>query len=1123
MGVDISRVVGVESEKGESRGTGYLVGGGLVLVSAHVVSDEPVHMVRLLDTDDWHRCGVLWRGTGPVDAALLAFDDPEADPSSASAPPRWGTLSGTLPMQCTVTGLTVAARAARHLRGEIDPEAVPSDSDWGIRLDSSGGPAAAHDVSGLLGLSGAPVFTGDLLVGVVSHTTTEGLLFAVRVSMLGRSEEFVRLVGDHTGVPFLIESAELEDVVDPPRPRRRVGGPSALLAADVAAVPFHGREAELTALEQWSQEQRSAVGTADVGVYVWTAPAGYGKTRLALEFASLMATRGWAAGSLRVGVDADGLRALAGLRVPVLLVIDYGETRPEQIDAVIEQAVRDPTAHPVRVLILARSLGAWWTGLGRHAGADVRSVYQHATVSRLPVLDGTRAAQEASYRAAMQAFAQLLRQIPGYADKSWDAVAVPGNVPADIGGEGSDSVLLLHSAALATLLSAFPDTTEAARSVRDLLAARRTEPGSGTGQPASGTTPRAGAPDTEGSLRIRGFGDRAAEADLLGRAAVVAAVTDLLVIPEDPQGPSVAGSDTSGPTVVALEGPWGSGKTTMMRLIEQELGRRQKPPPPPKTSRSSWKRHSPAHLSAWAALRRLSPRFAAGSRSSGGGQEAGAPTPVIAHFNPWAHQSSEQIWAGLTRSIVEAAQPRLGVDGRSREEYWLLRNGGRLDRRHLRRTLWRNLASPLLRIAVFALLAPLVAQLVKADQAYTVWGAEFTAPTLALLLPGTLLLLGLLHTLARLFMGRARGFLPGDLFDGPVLSGPLAPSTGSVDTALRDPYYNARSGYLYLVQHDIRELLASLRDRGHELIMFIDDLDRCSPRATADVFEAINLFLSGAIHGSRPAEETRDHPRCRFVIGLDPTVVAAHLDRAYQDLTPAKSTPGNGDPTWGWTFLRKLIQLPVHLPPITDSGITTVLTGLLGTVVTRQPSAASPRGRATAPRAVSATAVTPETAVGAGRAGAPRIRYDPRAEARARALETNPDIRALIEQRLNDHPDVSIREAKRLLTIWQFYLRVSGHKTRGTDQLSVEQALHLVVLAEIAARWPAMQAQLRRPVDGKPGLYWLARSVHDDEQWAVSRARAGLRAKHHTTACDALRVLLRDHDGERVAAVAEGV
>lgn len=1113
MGVDISRVVLVESEKGEPRGTGYLIGGGLVLASAHAVGGEPVHTVRLPDTNDRHHCGVVWRGTGPVDAALLDLREPGAERPSAAAPPRWGTLSGSLPVECVVTGYPGGARTPRHFKGKIYPGADVPETSWGIRIDSARVPDASNVVTSWSGLSGAPVFAGDLLVGVASLSTTDGLLIAVRVSLLARSEDFLRLVADRTGVPFVIESAELVDIVDPPRPRRRIGSPSTLLFADVAAVPFHGREAELSELEQWSQERRSASAAADIGIFVCVAPAGQGKTRLAFEFASRLAARGWAAGSLRAGVDADGLRVLAGLRSPVLLVIDYGETRPEQIDAVIEQAVRDPTPHPVRVLILARSLGEWWPALRhRTSRGDVRSVYESATVSPLQALDGTRTAQEASYSAAIRSFAELLRQLPGSADKDWDAVTVPTSLPDgidDIDGAGSGSVLQLHAAALTTLLNAFPDTTEAAQGVRDLLAARRNEPGADPG------------PDTEGSIRIRGFGDRAAEADLLDRAAVVAAVTDLLATPDDPQDPSVAGSDTSGPTVVALEGPWGSGKTTMMRLIELELGRRQEQLPRPETSRASRKWPAPAHLSAWAAHRRLSPRFGAVPGSSGGGQEAKAATPVIAHFNPWAHQSSEQIWAGLTRSIVEAAQPCLGSDDKSREEYWLLRNGLRLDRRRLKRTLWRNLASPLLRVAVFALLVPLLAQLVKADQIYRIRGAELTAPSLALLLPGALLLIGVLHTLGRLVMGRARAFLPGELFDGPVLSGPLAPSTGSVDTALRDPYYNARSGYLYLVQHDIRELLADLRDRGHELIMFIDDLDRCSPRATADVFEAINLFLSGAIHGSKPPEKPRDHPRCRFVIGLDTTVVAAHLDRAYQDLTPDKAKPGNGDPSWGWTFLRKLIQLPVPLPPITDTGITTVLTGLLGAVTTRQPPAAAPESGTTNPRPAPSTVVTPEMAMGMGEAGTPRIQYDPEAEARARALETNPEIRTLIEQRLNDHPDISIREAKRLLTIWQFYLRVSGHKARGTDQLSVEQALHLVVLAEIAARWPAMQTQLRRPVEGRPGLYWLARSAHDDEQWAASRARTGLRAKHHTPACDALRVLLRDHDGERVAAVAE--
>lgn len=85
----------------------------------------------------------------------------------------------------------------------------------------------------------------------------------------------------------------------------------------------------------------------------------------------------------------------------------------------------------------------------------------------------------------------------------------------------------------------------------------------------------------------------------------------------------------------------------------------------------------------------------------------------------------------------------------------------------------------------------------------------------------------------------------------------------------------------------------------------------------------------------------------------------------------------------------------------------------------------------------------------------------------------------------------------------------------------MEQALHLVVLAEIAARWPALQSHLRRPVDGRPGLHWLALARHEDKAWEEARARTALQDERYKHACDALRALLQKHDGAQLAAMAE--
>lgn len=629
----------------------------------------------------------------------------------------------------------------------------------------------------------------------------------------------------------------------------------------------------------------------------------------------------------------------------------------------------------------------------------------------------------------------------------------------------------------------------------------------------------------KGAVHFRGFADRPTRSDLLDRMALVSAVADLLTPTEASSSPAngLIAEDGTGPSVVAIEGPWGSGKSTIMQLIEKEVIARQQDLIPAPFGR--WQhRKNQAHKWLLKLRRRNLPvrsairillnqhRSDAKSKDSNWPLLRGKPSPpatprtvVTVRFNPWAYQTSDQIWAGLSREIVEASRSAQGTAYRVREAYWLRRNTERLDRHHLRRTVSRRLLSPFLRVGVFALVVPVVAQLAKADTHYTWWGHTTNAALLAIGLPLAILSIGLVHTLFRFLLGRAQSFLPGEILDGPVLSAAFAAPAPGSDNALRDPYYNARSGYLYLVQHDISDLLETIWLSGRELIVFIDDLDRCSARATAEVFEAINLFLSGALHSLHHPVEPNAVP-CRFVLGLDSAVVAAHLDRAYSDLASTQGQAGHQDPSWGWTFLRKLIQLPVTLPPIAHHSVVAAMSSLLGPVQSTEIN--------TAP---TAPVGPPAVHLASTGTAAPQ----PELETQVLALETHPVIRNHLQDRLSAQRHLSIREAKRLLTVWQFYLRVLAYKEGTTQALSVEDAMHLITLAEITARWPALQSGLTTRVDSETGLALLTPQTGDDVSWAKALRRTGMDSLAHHDACADLRTLLATADGPAVADLAQ--
>jgi len=88
------------------------------------------------------------------------------------------------------------------------------------------------------------------------------------------------------------------------------------------------------------------------------------------------------------------------------------------------------------------------------------------------------------------------------------------------------------------------------------------------------------------------------------------------------------------------------------------------------------------------------------------------------------------------------------------------------------------------------------------------------------------------------------------------------------------------------------------------------------------------------------------------------------------------------------------------------------------------------------------------------------------------------------------------------------------------ERALVEQARHLVVLAEIIARWPAAQRALHSRVDGDHGLHVLAGATGDDWAWALAVRRLGLNAAEHRGCTDGVRDLLERYDGKSVAALA---
>ena len=250
--------------------------------------------------------------------------------------------------------------ALRALIGDVKAPFKQTDC---LRLEL---PSLAASVPELpKGLSGGPVLRsldGKMVaVGVIRsfpviHSRSEKL-------PLGGELLASRIADIAAAIPQVAESLyQCAWLFASARPRRR----GRLSQASCFCVPlrrscsFQGRDAELGALREWCLEADS------VSLRLVKGSGGQGKTRLALELVHSMAGDGWAAGFLAPDAAEEpvDLTPIADSGVPVLVVIDYAETRTPQIRRLLpllwESSDDSP---PVRVLLLARSEGEWWERL----------------------------------------------------------------------------------------------------------------------------------------------------------------------------------------------------------------------------------------------------------------------------------------------------------------------------------------------------------------------------------------------------------------------------------------------------------------------------------------------------------------------------------------------------------------------------------------------------------------------------------------------------------------------------------------------------------------------------------------------------------------------------------------
>jgi hypothetical protein len=421
-------------------------------------------------------------------------------------------------------------------------------------------------------------------------------------------------------------------------------------------------------------------------------------------------------------------------------------------------------------------------------------------------------------------------------------------------------------------------------------------------------------------------------------------------------------------------------------------------------------------------------------------------------FNAWKYESTKEVWAGLAHAIIEQVAARLPL--LERERFYLRLNFKRVDGDQIRQRIyervfrywWRGVTKwgvPLAGLLFVSILTALMAWLTGLQILQVVGWSGISLSTLG------------------------SGIVAIWKYIGAKRSVEAEPAAVSLGDYLDIPSYSMELGFIHHVEADLRRVLSSVPQQRLPIVIFIDDLDRCSPAKVAQVVEGVNLFLGG------------EFSQCMFVIGMDAEMVAAALQAAHRDMIAG--LPKDAGIPVGWRFMDKFVQLPFLIPPTEGGGLARYTSALFSTgddqpneLMTEQ-LAGQVLERVTSMAAVRLEAERLQREHNLDEIQAAHLRDQMEARLVQRTLEEgiqkfsdkNPEIRRVIGTAIpyfRGNP----RELKRFINAFRFhYFLWWAHRAQELQGPTLEQLLRWTVLS---MRWPEVVRWLRR----SGGIVWGA-------------------------------------------------
>jgi peptidoglycan hydrolase-like protein with peptidoglycan-binding domain len=381
--------------------------------------------------------------------------------------------------------------------------------------------------------------------------------------------------------------------------------------------------------------------------------------------------------------------------------------------------------------------------------------------------------------------------------------------------------------------------------------------------------------------------DQWAQVDLLDYGLYAKAITEIIK-EEDKK--------TQPPLTIAILAPWGQGKTTLMRYVQRAFASDR-----PLTGLDT------TNTGVLTVKKLL---------STGDHQPklAGSIAYPTVWFNPWKYQSSDQIYAGMAHAII--TQLVAYLKPAAREKFWLHLNLKRIDINAIRSKIHQAIITQFAsKLSAGIIVGTLLLFSLPLIAAYLLLQQNIAAPSSAVWIKSVSALAS--------FFGLC----------GPSIKGYLKSQSDVLNEQLKDtfqdvvtsPDYEKKIGLFHDVEADLERVFELLVEKSKPAVIFIDDLDRCSPDKVVEVIEAMNLIINSDFS-----------TKCYFIIGMDAQMVAAALDEKYESMVGKFREEENKYGSIGWYFLDKFIQMPIILPILSPEKKEHLLRGLFERSVSPQ-------------------------------------------------------------------------------------------------------------------------------------------------------------------------------------------